>query len=391
MTATQDSFLEVILCSSFDTCSPFEQELSSALPVIPFGTPHWLDSWSRTLGKKYGLDIVIAIGSLGDATVVILPLALERTAGIARLSFLGHQNGNQNTGVWDAEFYASVTSTQINAFLSEICRRAGADLVTLHNVPEVWQGRPHPLVLETATQSPSPIFVRSLPSDFEELFRETHGKSSRKSLLRKQRHLQAFSEYKVVKASTAEEIRNGLAAFLDQRAKRAATVGIPNAFGDPEGQEFLERLLGLRSSEAAPGDHSLDLWYLETGGAIRATYLCAERSGTIYTYSNSIAHDELLQYSPGIVLVKEIIAYACAAPHLDTIDLGLGEERYKTDWAEAVRLNDSLFAATWKGRLLGDLEKTKIRTKAAIRNSQTLWPLVRRLRKWRAEAGKRAQ
>ena len=59
----------------------------------------------------------------------------------------------------------------------------------LENVPETWLGRDHPLVFKGATSSPSPVFARALPSDFGQLFNDTHSKSSRKNLLRKERHL----------------------------------------------------------------------------------------------------------------------------------------------------------------------------------------------------------
>jgi len=390
MTDNPANALQVSLLAGLRDLRTFRREIPAELPGTPYETPHWLNAWACTLGKKRRIEALTAIARLGGKTVAVLPLALERTMGIRRLSLLGHQNGNQNAGCWDADFYASVTPDQIHTFLEDICREARADLLTLENVPEVWQGRKHPMVLETATPSPSPVFVRSLSSDFENLYCDTHSKSSRKNLSRKQRHLQALGGYKAVKAETPEDLRAGLAAFLGQRAKRAAEAGIPNVFSDPAARDFLERLLGLGSAEPESGtaERSLDLWYLETGGAIRATSLCAERSGTIYTYSNSIAHDELMQYSPGIVLVKEIVEYACGAPDLNSLDFGLGEERYKLAWAEPAPLRDSLYAATWKGRLLGDLDLVKTKAKAAIRNSRTLWPLVRRFRKWRAGAGK---
>lgn len=104
-------------------------------------------------------------------------------------------------------------------------------------------------------------------------------------------------------------------------------------------------MLGLDAAGSAQdhGAHPLDLWYLETGDQIRATYLCAQHGKTLYAYSNSVAHDDMLPNSPGLVLIKEIIERACGDPTIDTLDLGLGEERYKTTWAEPVPLKDSLW------------------------------------------------
>lgn len=378
--------LDLSVCTRISEAQPAWQQLKAVPHSNPYQSPRWLDTWMETLGSSPEAAPVIAVVKKDGRAVAVLPFGLEQAKGVKSLVFLGHQHGNQNTGSWDPDFYRSVTEKEILALLTEICGRAGADLLRLANVPETWHGRRHPLVLESAVRSPSPVFARALPPDFETLFRETHSKSSRKNLLRKERNLQAAGDYRVVRAENRTDRERGLAAFLQQRAIRAGAAGIPNAFAAPQAQAFLARLLGLRP-EGGEEAGQMDLWYLETGGAIRSTYLCVEDGGTLYAYSNSIAHDDMLANSPGLVLIKSIIAYACAAPHLQVLDLGLGEERYKTDWAEPVALKDSLLALTLKGRAGLQLEAGRLRLKAAVRSSGLLWPLIRRIRKWKAGLG----
>lgn len=356
------------------------QQLKDAGPGNPYQSLDWLQAWVDSFGSSLGIEPVVAVGRVDKVPVVILPLGLEQSAGIKTLAFLGHQHGNQNTGIWDKGFYDSLDPSTATRFLRKICAQAGADLLKLENVPQTWRDRPHPLVLKGATTSPSPIFARQLGEDFETLFRSTHSKSSRKNLQRKERHLQAAGDYQVTKAEQREDIERGLATFLDQRNVRAGETGIPNAFASHGARDFLARVLGL----SANGPASLNLWYLETGGAIRATYLCAEQGDTIYAYSNSIAHDDMLPNSPGLVLIKEIIARACSDPQLQTLDLGLGEERYKTSWADPVPLADSLLAVSAKGALKQKIVTSALKTKTMVRNSNVLWPVVKRIRKWKA-------
>jgi len=385
--STPPNRLDLSICTRLSEAKPAWQQLKAVLHSNPYQSACWLDTWMATLGQSLAASPVIAVVKKDDRPVAVLPFGLEKARGQRSLVFLGHQHGNQNTGCWDPEFYRSVTDKEILALLTEICSRVDVDLLRLANVPETWHGRRHPLVLEGAVRSPSPIFARALPPDFETLFHETHSKSSRKNLLRKERNLQAAGNYRVVRAESRADRERGLAAFLQQRAIRAGAAGIPNAFAAPQAQAFLARLLGLGAGSGGE-DGQMDLWYLETGGAIRATYLCIEDGGTLYAYSNSIAHDDMLANSPGLVLIKTIIAHACAAPHLQVLDLGLGEERYKTDWAEPVALKDSLLALTLKGWTGLRLEAGRLRLKAAVRNSDLLWPLVRRIRKWKAGLGK---
>lgn len=360
------------------------QQLKDAGRGNPYQSLDWLRAWTETLGRQLKVEPVLVAWRRQGRTQAILPLGLERTAGIKTLAFLGHQHGNQNTGIWDRAFYDSVDASEMSMLLRKVCADVGADLLKLENVPATWHGRPHPLVFEGAAPSPSPIFTRRLGNDFEALFRDTHSKSSRKNLLRKERHLQAAGDFRIAKAAEPWEIKNGLATFLEQRELRARESGVPNAFATPAARSFLARQLGLDDTIPA----SLDLWYLETGGAIRATYLCAEQGDTIYAYSNSIAHDDMLPNSPGLVLIKEIIARACADERIQVLDLGLGDERYKTSWAEPVPLADSLLAVTAKGALKLKIVTTALKAKTMIRNSDILWPAVKRLRKWKAGLSK---
>lgn len=362
------------------------QQLKDAAHDNPYQSLAWLSAWADTIGEALGVSPRIAVGRRQGKTVFLLPLGLERVAGMSILSFFGHQHGNQNTGLWDKDFYQAAAPAEINALLRDICSQTGADLLKLQNVPQLRHGRTHPLVLDQAIPSPSPGFARALPDDFDQLFRDTHSKSSRKNLSRKERHLQAAGGYQVVRARTEDEIGRGFEAFLEQRALRAVEAGIPNVFNTPETRAFLSRLLGLAGSGAEKP--VMDLWYLETGGAIRSTYLCVAHAGTLYAYSNSVAHDDMLANSPGLVLIKEIIAGACADPGLNMLDLGLGAERYKTGWAEPVALCDSLLATTFRGKLQQWLVRNRLKAKAAIRNSPLLWPLVRRLRKLKAGLSK---
>lgn len=371
--------IEIEIFSRFEDLDRDWAALAPGALGTPYQTPAWLSAWSATLGTALAVSPVLAVGRVRGQAVFCLPFGLQKTPAGTSLSFLGHQNGNQNTGLWAPDFYAAVDTDQITHCLKDVCAHVKADMLVLHNVPETWHGRPHPLILEGAAPSPSPDFARALPLEFERLFQDTHSKSSRKNLLRKQRHLQAAGGYRAARATEHVEIAHGLDAFLEQRALRAKEAGIPNVFSSSSARQFLKHLLGLAGDGTGPA--VLDLWTLEVDGKIRATYLCAEHSGTLYAFSNSVAHDDFLPNSPGLVLIKEIIEAACAAPELTQIDLGLGEERYKTAWAAPVPLKDSLLALSFKGHARKQMGMLRLKAKTAVRNSGTLWPLVRRLRR----------
>lgn len=350
----------------------------------PYQGPEWCRAYLEAFGQERSGELCLVHARSAGALVLILPLSLERRASLKTLRFFGADIGNQNTAVWDKAFYDHVTQDDIRKLTAEVCRMAGADCLILENVPAEWHGRHHPLILSGAQPSPSPVFRRPLPNDFPALFAETHSKSARKNLTRKQRHLQDAGDYRSSLCTSPEDISAGLEAFLEQREARAKITGIPNAFSSRPAQAFLRKAAGLGS---CGGSAPLSLWTLTAGGHIRATYLCARLGGTLYAYSNSVAHDDMLKNSPGLVLIRDIIEGACKDPVLTVLDLGLGEERYKSDWTSAQELCDSYLAVSIKGRIAGAILRSGQRLKSAIRNSTTLWPLVRKIRRLRAPGG----
>jgi len=376
--------LDVRITSDIDAVAKEWAVLLQEGHGIPYQGPEWCSAYLETFGQQRNGELCLVHAWYAGALVLILPLSLERRAGLKTLRFLGADIGNQNTAVWDKAFYDRVTHDSIRKLTAQVCRTAGADCLILENVPAEWHGRRHPLVLPGAQPSPSPVFHRLLPNDFAALFAETHSKSARKNLTRKQRHLQDAGDYRSSLCTSPEEISAGLAAFLDQREARAKITGIPNAFSSRPAQAFLRKAAGLDScGSSAP----LSLWTLTAGGHIRATYLCARLGGTLYAYSNSVAHDGMLKNSPGLVLIRDIIEDACKDPDLTVLDLGLGEERYKADWTSAQALCDSYLAVSVKGHIAGVVQRSGQRLKSAIRNSTTLWPLVRKIRRLRAPGG----
>ncbi|WP_168206447.1 GNAT family N-acetyltransferase [Labrenzia sp. PHM005] len=375
--------IDLQLVTGFDQAAEDWQQLYETGYATPYQSRTWCQAYLETLGRENDNQPLIAVARQAGQPVLLLPLLLKKKAGFCFLSFLGAGIGNQNTGLWDRAFYDTVQSGTIQDLLDRICRAAKADCLALQNVPVSWHGQKHPLCLDNAQPSPSPVFRGNVDSDFQTLFADTHSKSARKNLTRKRRHLQDAGDYEFGRCSQKEEIEAGLVAFLSQREARARITGIPNAFSDKTAQAFLRHAVGLERHVAGTNP-PLQIWTLKVSGKIRATYLCGRHQDTLYAYSNSVAHDELLKNSPGLVLIREIIEEICADPDTTVLDLGVGEEKYKTGWTSPEALCDGLLPITVKGQIFSKALSAKTRLKSAIRNSDRLWPLVKKLRQWRA-------
>lgn len=335
-------------------------------------------------GPDNGIEPAIVTARLHNQTVLVLPLAVSAQAGAqggARtLSFLGEEHGNQNTGLWERSFYDRFQPDQALPLLREIGSLTRADTLALRNMPRHWHGRPHPLVLPSAVDSPNAVYRSCLAPSLQDTIKARMSKSARKNLDRKRRHLEAAGEYCVTTAKGTQEIRAALETFLNQRNERFRQTGIPGGFADPTGTAFLEALVGLGDAQTGLPPQ-LQIWTLRVAGAIRATCLATRFQDTLYAYSNSVAHDRMLKHSPGIVLIRDIVERACADPQIRHLDLGIGAERYKTDWTDAEPLADTYLGLTLRGRANAATQSGRIRLKKALRNSRTAWPLIKRLRK----------
>jgi len=346
----------------------------------------WCQAFQNTLGTAERSRPLIALLRLAGRPVLLLPLSLFTHNGIKVLTFLGARIGNQNTGLWDKAFYDAVGPAAIRSVLDQVCRESRADCIDLQNVPCQWNDRAHPLVLDSALTSPNPLYLGSVSGTFEDVFKALHSKSARKNLTRKQRHLQEAGSYEIRVCQQPVEIEAGLEAFFKQREARAQITGVPNAFSRPEAKSFLRQATQSPALSVSPDNTSapLKIWTLSVSGHVRATYLCARDGLTLHAYSNSVAHDEFLKNSPGLVLIREIVEKICADPDTTTLDLGIGEEHYKTSWTHPEPMCDSRYSRTARGKIYSAVQTAKTRLKSHIRNSDRLWTMVKKLRQMRA-------
>ncbi|WP_150523494.1 GNAT family N-acetyltransferase [Roseibium sediminis] len=361
---------------SVEAATGYWGALSGDALLSPYQSVGWCLSYTAAARKSKVPECRIAV-ILQEGTVVgLLPFQLTRRMGIRELSFLGADKGNQNTGVWAKNFYQEMTGETAQRLLADIAQHTGANLISLQNIPDTWHERQHPLLLETATQSPSMIFVGEVTDDFDAFFKATQSKATRKKLQRKKRALEEAGGYRVRLGSTPSETNAILDIFLDQRARRESLTGIPNAFSDEASQEFLKTLASIDQEGL-----TFQAWALDVADEPRATYLCLRQGDTLFGYANSLAHDEFFPQSPGIVLLMEIIRYACADPAIRFLDLGLGDERYKHGWTEPASLSDCYLAVSAKGKAVAALDRAKTRLKTRVRNSPTLWSGIRKARR----------
>lgn len=371
------------ICTSFEEAERAWRAIEQNGVLCHYQRIDWLRPWYQHIGRPSGQALKIVIGLRDDKPQFIWPFALSKRHGASQLSWIAAEHNNQNVGVWSHAAYQDMTREDALHLLHQIARQTGADTIALHNMPLEWAGRPFPLAFDCAQPSPSPIYAAELVRPFEDFLKATHSTNARRKLRQKHTALKKFGDLIVRPLSDVAEAQRALQSFLEQRAFRATETGVPSGFAGPEVKSWLHDLIVASTTQTRP---LLRPYVLEIEGQIHATYLVGVTGSRIYAYSNSIAHTELMTHSPGIVLLADIIQDICDnAPEITELDIGIGYERYKTDWTKEVPLCDLTLGISVKGRLSAMVCGGMLRLKRAIKTNPHLWNAVRTLRRWRAK------
>lgn len=340
----------------------------------------WLEAWHVHLGSAAGIRPLIVISADHAGPAMLLPLALSHKNGGMVLEWMGWQQGNQNTGLWRADAYASADPAKLLDMLRQTARSHGASLIDLRNIPLVWENRPHPLAA-AGVPAKDAVFRGATEEPVTQLRARLQSKESRKKEARKQKSLEALPGFAIRTLTSAAELETGLDSLISQRQERARRTGIPSGFSVPGQRAFLRSLLLAGAGKAAP---AAQLQVLEAEGEILASYLTGISGDTCYAYANSITSGPHAQLSPGIVLLGAVITSCCEEPHIRTLDLGVGEERYKHPWTRPELLRDLVMAASLRGRLIKlflDMRRSVLRQ---LRQVPAFWAAIRAMRRFAA-------
>ncbi len=172
-----------------------------------------------------------------------------------------------------------------------------------------------------------------------------------------------------------------LETFFRQKGDRLRKSGIHNVFNTAGAREMLST---LALSSLGTREPLLRMHALEIGGKIRAVFGGGIRGRHLSGYFSSISEDELIDISPGEMLLYLLAEHYCSAG-METMDLGAGDERYKRSWCdERQELFDVIVSVGAMGAVLASADKLGYRLRRALRSSPQVWDAITTLRRARA-------
>jgi CelD/BcsL family acetyltransferase involved in cellulose biosynthesis len=99
----------------------------------PYQRYDFVAAWQRQVGERNGVRPFIVIASDAEhRPLLLLPLALGRRHGINIANFMGGKHATFNMALWNGEFAASATRSDMEALISMVAQRGEADVLALH-------------------------------------------------------------------------------------------------------------------------------------------------------------------------------------------------------------------------------------------------------------------
>ncbi|MGE3245499.1 MAG: GNAT family N-acetyltransferase [Beijerinckiaceae bacterium] len=352
-------------------------ELEALAPASFYQTRRFLLPWIATVGKAGGVEpaFILVRGQTGSP-LALFPFGLKRRRGLAALEFLGGRDSNANLPL--VRPGAQLPPDTLTAILREAARLTGADFVHLKNQPLTWNGWTNPLAQLPAQASPSQCHSTALDADPEIFLKRQLSKDARKKLRGKQRKLEELGSLLHTIARTADEARHILEAFYAQKLQRFDDKNIDAGFDAAHYRSFFEQCCLPGQDGAAP---ALELHALALNGKVLATYAGGVHNGRFHGLFNSFDTDpDIARHSPGDLLLKMLVEAKCREG-LHTLDLGIGEARYKSTWCDTAEpLADVALAFTAKGHAARLAVSLLQSAKRNIKQSAWAWPLWLKLR-----------
>lgn len=349
---------------AFESCSTFS----------PAQSPAWVSAWVAETKP----DFVVATLSLGGVPSYALAVEIVRRGPfhIARLLGGHHANGNFSPL---ARAAPPLSRAHLEMLINSIGKeRPDIDLLSLERVADTIQDRTNPLMALPCLQSPNPALAVDLSGGFDALLQRPSGKRKRKKNRSQSRKFEAAGGFRLVTATTPDEVSRFLDAFFAMKQERFRKMGLTDVFAASEVRQFFHRLFRDALAEKEP---PFVLDGLEVAGQLRAVTGSSRCGDRLVCEFGAIREDELSRLSPGDFLFFDNIRRACEEG-LALYDFSVGDEPYKRLWCDVeITHYDVLVPMTLRGSILARAMRARNRLKALVKGNSLAWRFTKALRR----------
>jgi CelD/BcsL family acetyltransferase involved in cellulose biosynthesis len=362
------------LVTSLDEAKPAWRAAERGLVHTAFQTFDWLSTWVETLGREVAVRPLVVLVEEGGRPLMVIPFGLTRRRGVATIAFLGGEVTDYHAPMVAADWQQRLGPAGFAPLWARILAALPrADLLRLGQMPQDILGVPNPFATLPGSRPSDVALSRRLPASVEE-FRRGLRSNLAADNRRKRRRLAEIGAVEHAVARTPGEMAEAVAAMAERKSRRFLETTGNDPFARPAFRAFYERM-----SQRAPGDGQVQASVLRVGGEVVAAHWGMVHRGRFYYVMIGWSAGDWFRYSVGRILIDELIA-AAIEQGLEVFDLTIGDEAYKSDWADE-RLTllalDSALSPT--GRLILAAEAAHLGLRERAKQVPWLRALVRRL------------
>jgi CelD/BcsL family acetyltransferase involved in cellulose biosynthesis len=346
----------------------------------PFSTAYqrfdFLAAWQSQVGVRESTQPFIVVArDVERRPLLLLPLGLRHEHGVRAAAFMGGKHATFNMALWDGEFAASATASDLEALISGIRAYSQADVLALRQQPMRWRDLPNPMAALPRQASVNDCPLMAIPPGADPV--ALIGNSMRRRLRGKERKLQTLAGYRYNVASTDSEITRLLDAFFRIKPLRMAEQKLPNVFAEAGVEDFIR---GACLKPVAGGGRAIDIHALECEAEVIALFAGVADGNRFSMMFNTYTLSENSRHSPGLILMRNIIDHY-AGQGYRALDLGIGSDEYKRLFCRGDEpIFDCFIPLTSRGRLAAAAMSGLNRAKHLVKHNPALLQMAQRLR-----------
>jgi CelD/BcsL family acetyltransferase involved in cellulose biosynthesis len=365
----------------FDDFGQAEQTWRSLETMHRFATPFqrfdFLSFWQQHVGIREGFRPFVVIAYDRERRpLLLLPLGLNEACGIRIASFMGGKHATFNMALWDRDFVTEAKRADLEALISAIRQRAGADVLALYRQPLNWQNQLNPMALLPHQTSVNGCPVMKLIAGAAPTARASLSLPGR--LKSKERRLRMLPGYRYFVASDDTDITRLLDAFFRIKPQRMAAQRLPNVFEEAGVENFVRDVCMKR---LANGEHVIQIHALECDDEVLAIFAGVADGDRFSMMFNTYTVSANSRHSPGLILICHIIDHYVERGYR-ALDLGVGSDGYKRLFCKADEpIFDCFVPLSPRGAVGAAVMSGVNRTKYFVKHSPALLQAVQGLRR----------
>ncbi len=368
--------------TDFDTVESEWRQFEQVAECTAFQTFEWLAACHRHVGKRNGVAPAIVIGRFADGeTAFIMPLVVDPRGLARRLCWLGRDLCDYHAPLLARDFSQRVTPDRFLALWHDVQRclrsdpRLRYDWIEFEKMPQTVGGQPNPFVGLGVIPNASSAHIARLGADWQTFYRTKRSSATRRHDRAKRKHISRFGEIRFQTITEPDDLRRTLDAMWEQKKRILVRKGITDIFERPGYHEVFADFATNPNSR-----HLAHVSRVDVGDTCAAVNFAIAFGNSYYHVLSSYCDGQLTRYGPGVLHLRELLAYAIGLG-LRRFDFTIGDEEYKLEWSDLrLKLYDYSAAATWRGWPLSRAWIARRRAKRFIKQTPLLWRLACRFR-----------